>query len=130
MQWIVQAGLAVVLLIIGVVHAAPVMCVRAMNTPATRTLRAAATYLWRSGGRGSSPSIWKAVLAFRQWTSSLRASTSLASRTDRHPWSCTASQSYLSLPRLGFDNVRVHTGSMLEYALDAAAPLTRGAAPK
>ena len=41
-----------------------------------------------------------------------------------------ASQSYLTLRRLGFDNVRVHTGSMLEYLLiDKAAPLARGLAP-
>lgn len=40
-----------------------------------------------------------------------------------------ASQSYLTLRRLGFDNVRVHTGSILEYLLDMAAPLTRGLAP-
>jgi thiosulfate/3-mercaptopyruvate sulfurtransferase len=40
-----------------------------------------------------------------------------------------ASQSYLTLRHLGFENVRVHAGSMLEYALDAAAALTRGAAP-
>jgi thiosulfate/3-mercaptopyruvate sulfurtransferase len=40
-----------------------------------------------------------------------------------------ASQSYLALRRLGFENVRVHAGSMLEYLLDAAAPLTRGPAP-
>lgn len=40
-----------------------------------------------------------------------------------------ASQSYLTLRRLGFDNVRVHTGSMLEYLLDKTAPLTRGLAP-
>ncbi len=40
-----------------------------------------------------------------------------------------ASQSYLTLRRLGFDNVRVHTGSMLEYLSDKTAPLTRGLAP-
>lgn len=40
-----------------------------------------------------------------------------------------ASQSYLTLRRLGFDNVRVHTGSMLEYLLDKTAPLARGLAP-
>jgi len=40
-----------------------------------------------------------------------------------------ASHSYLTLRRLGFDNVRVHTGSMLEYLLDKAAPLARGLAP-
>jgi thiosulfate/3-mercaptopyruvate sulfurtransferase len=40
-----------------------------------------------------------------------------------------ASQSYLTLRRLGFDNVRVHTGSMLEYLLDNTAPLARGLAP-
>ncbi len=40
-----------------------------------------------------------------------------------------ASQSYLSLRRLGFDNVRVHTGSMLEYLSNKAAPLTRGLMP-
>jgi len=40
-----------------------------------------------------------------------------------------ASQSYLTLRRLGFDNVRVHTGSMLEYLMDKTAPLARGLAP-
>jgi thiosulfate/3-mercaptopyruvate sulfurtransferase len=40
-----------------------------------------------------------------------------------------ASQSYLMLRRLGFENVRVHAGSMLEYLLDRRAPLVRGAAP-
>jgi len=40
-----------------------------------------------------------------------------------------ASQSYLTLRRLGFDNVRVHTGSMLEYLIDKTAPLARGLAP-
>ena len=40
-----------------------------------------------------------------------------------------ASQSYLALRHLGFDNVRVHTGSMLEYLIDKAAPLTRGLTP-
>ena len=40
-----------------------------------------------------------------------------------------ASQSYLTLRHLGFDNVRVHTGSMLEYLLDKTAPLARGLAP-
>lgn len=40
-----------------------------------------------------------------------------------------ASQSYLALRHLGFENVRVHAGSMLEYALDAAAALTRGMVP-
>jgi thiosulfate/3-mercaptopyruvate sulfurtransferase len=40
-----------------------------------------------------------------------------------------ASQSYLTLRRLGFDNVRVYTGSMLEYLSDKAAPLTRGPSP-
>jgi thiosulfate/3-mercaptopyruvate sulfurtransferase len=39
-----------------------------------------------------------------------------------------ASQSYLTLRRLGFDNVRVYAGSMLEYVLDKSAPLVRGAA--
>jgi thiosulfate/3-mercaptopyruvate sulfurtransferase len=39
-----------------------------------------------------------------------------------------AGQSYLTLRRLGFDNVRVYTGSMLEYLLDKSAPLTRGPA--
>jgi len=40
-----------------------------------------------------------------------------------------ASQSYLTLRQLGFNNVRVHTGSMLEYLSDKAAPLSRGLAP-
>ncbi len=40
-----------------------------------------------------------------------------------------ASQSYLTLRHLGFENVRVHAGSMLEYAQDAAAVFTRGAEP-
>jgi len=40
-----------------------------------------------------------------------------------------ASQSYLTLRHLGFNNVRVYTGSMLDYLLDKTAPLTRGAAP-
>jgi thiosulfate/3-mercaptopyruvate sulfurtransferase len=40
-----------------------------------------------------------------------------------------ASQSYLTLRRLGFNNVRVYTGSMLEYLLDRTAPLARGLAP-
>ena len=40
-----------------------------------------------------------------------------------------ASQSYLALRQLGFDNVRVYTGSMLDYLQDKDAPVTRGAAP-
>lgn len=40
-----------------------------------------------------------------------------------------ASQTYLSLRSLGFENVRVHTGSMLEYLLDRDAPLNRGTSP-
>jgi len=40
-----------------------------------------------------------------------------------------ASQGYLTLRQLGFNNVRVHTGSMLEYLSDKAAPLSRGLAP-
>ena len=40
-----------------------------------------------------------------------------------------ASQSYLSLRRLGFENVRVHTGSMREYLMSKAAPVTRGLVP-
>lgn len=40
-----------------------------------------------------------------------------------------ASQTYLSLRNLGFENVRVHTGSMLEYLQDKDAPLNRGASP-
>jgi len=40
-----------------------------------------------------------------------------------------ASQSYLTLRRLGFNNVRVYTGSMLEYLLDKTVPLARGFAP-
>lgn len=37
-----------------------------------------------------------------------------------------ASQTYLSMRSLGFENVRVHTGSMLEYLQDQDAPLNRG----
>lgn len=40
-----------------------------------------------------------------------------------------ASQTYLSLRSLGFENVRVHTGSMLEYLQDKDAPLNRGTSP-
>jgi thiosulfate/3-mercaptopyruvate sulfurtransferase len=40
-----------------------------------------------------------------------------------------ASQTYLTLRRLGFADVRVHAGSMVEYLLDRAAPLARGLAP-
>ena len=40
-----------------------------------------------------------------------------------------ASQSYLALRQLGFDNVRVYAGSMLDYLQDKDAPVTRGAAP-
>ena len=40
-----------------------------------------------------------------------------------------ASQTYLSLRSLGFENVRVHTGSMLEYLQDRTAPLQRGMIP-
>lgn len=40
-----------------------------------------------------------------------------------------ASQSYLTLRHLGFNNVRVYTGSMLDYLLDKAAPLARGLTP-
>lgn len=40
-----------------------------------------------------------------------------------------ASQTYLSLRSLGFENVRVHTGSMLEYLQDKDAPLKRGSSP-
>ena len=40
-----------------------------------------------------------------------------------------ASQSYLALRQLGFDNVHVYTGSMLDYLQDKNAPVTRGAAP-
>jgi thiosulfate/3-mercaptopyruvate sulfurtransferase len=40
-----------------------------------------------------------------------------------------ASQSYLTLRRLGFDNVRVHTGSMYEYLMAKTAPVTRGLLP-
>lgn len=40
-----------------------------------------------------------------------------------------ASQTYLTLRHLGFENVRLHAGSMLEYSQDPNAPLTRGNAP-
>lgn len=40
-----------------------------------------------------------------------------------------ASQSYLTLRHLGFNNVRVYSGSMLDYLLDKAAPLARGLTP-
>ena len=40
-----------------------------------------------------------------------------------------ASQTYLSLRGLGFENVRVHTGSMLEYLQDSTTPLQRGVTP-
>jgi len=40
-----------------------------------------------------------------------------------------ASQTYLTLRHLGFENVRVHAGSMLEYLLDASAPVKRGSSP-
>lgn len=40
-----------------------------------------------------------------------------------------ASQTYLNLRRLGFENVRVHTGSMLEYLQDLSAPLKPGLTP-
>lgn len=40
-----------------------------------------------------------------------------------------AGQTYLTLRQLGFENVRLHTGSMLEYLLDATAPLKRGDVP-
>jgi len=40
-----------------------------------------------------------------------------------------ASQSYLTLRHLGFDNVRVYTGSMLDYLLDKTVALTHGLVP-
>jgi thiosulfate/3-mercaptopyruvate sulfurtransferase len=40
-----------------------------------------------------------------------------------------ASQTYLTLRHLGFEQVRLHSGSMLEYLQDTAAPLTRGNMP-
>ena len=40
-----------------------------------------------------------------------------------------ASQSYLALRQLGFEDVRVYTGSMLDYLQDKSAPVTRGALP-
>jgi thiosulfate/3-mercaptopyruvate sulfurtransferase len=40
-----------------------------------------------------------------------------------------ASQSYLTLRHLGFENVRLHSGSMIEYLQETAAPLTRGNMP-
>jgi len=40
-----------------------------------------------------------------------------------------ASQSYLALRRLGFGNVRVYTGSMLDYLLDKTVALTHGLVP-
>lgn len=40
-----------------------------------------------------------------------------------------ASQSYLSLRHLGFENVRVYLGSMNDYARDPLAPLVRGLKP-
>lgn len=40
-----------------------------------------------------------------------------------------ASQSYLALRQLGFDNVRVYAGSMLDYLQEKDAPVARGAVP-
>ena len=40
-----------------------------------------------------------------------------------------ASQSYLALRQLGFENVRVYSGSMLDYLQDKNAPVTRGLTP-
>jgi len=40
-----------------------------------------------------------------------------------------ASQTYLAMRHLGFEHVRLHSGSMLEYLQDTAAPLTRGNMP-
>ncbi|GAB4344528.1 MAG: rhodanese-like domain-containing protein [Gammaproteobacteria bacterium] len=40
-----------------------------------------------------------------------------------------ASQSYLTLRSLGFENVRLYDGSMLEYEQDRGAPLQTGTAP-
>jgi thiosulfate/3-mercaptopyruvate sulfurtransferase len=40
-----------------------------------------------------------------------------------------ASQSYLTLRHLGFENVRVYSGSMNEYQMDRSAQLVRGLTP-
>lgn len=40
-----------------------------------------------------------------------------------------ASQTYLAMRHLGFQNVRLHVGSILEYLLDPRAPLNRGWLP-
>jgi thiosulfate/3-mercaptopyruvate sulfurtransferase len=40
-----------------------------------------------------------------------------------------AGQTYLTLRHLGYENVRVFAGSMLEYLLDAGAPVKRGLVP-
>lgn len=40
-----------------------------------------------------------------------------------------ASQSYLTLRHLGFENVRLHSGSILEYLQETTEPLTRGNMP-
>ncbi len=40
-----------------------------------------------------------------------------------------ASQTYFTLRRLGFDNVKIYTGSMLEYEQQKDQPLTRGMQP-
>lgn len=40
-----------------------------------------------------------------------------------------ATQAYFTLKRLGFDNVRVYTGSMLEYEQHKQLPLTKGMMP-
>ncbi len=40
-----------------------------------------------------------------------------------------AAQSYLTLRSLGYENVRLYDGSMLEYERDRSAPLTRGRGP-
>ena len=40
-----------------------------------------------------------------------------------------ASQSYYTLKQLGFENVKIYTGSMLEYGQEKQLPLTLGATP-
>jgi len=40
-----------------------------------------------------------------------------------------ASQTYFVLRQLGYDNVKIYDGSMLEYQLDRTAPLRRGMQP-
>ena len=40
-----------------------------------------------------------------------------------------AAQSYLTLRSLGYDNLKVYDGSMLEYEKDKAVPLQKGMQP-